>query len=87
VILENERFKAATSIAVPGHAKAETEAAQAKQELIFNLMMKCKEFDSAGFLALQIDERLPFPRKDANHSQVRRVVSESSKKKRRHKHI
>jgi hypothetical protein len=66
VIQENERFEAATSLAGLGRAKAEAKAAQAKQERIFNLMMKRNELDTAGFSAFVMDERLPFHRKDDN---------------------
>jgi hypothetical protein len=69
---ENERFKSAKSLAGPELAKIES--AQAKDDRIFNLMMRRKELQGAGFSASEIDERLPFPRTDDG---------EPSKKRRR----
>jgi hypothetical protein len=62
LIQENERLKSAKSLAGPELAKIET--AQAKDDRIFNLMMKRKELESVGFSASEIDEQLPLPGKD-----------------------
>jgi hypothetical protein len=45
--------------------------------MIFNLMMRRKELDTAGFSAIEIDEHLPFPQQDDNersNKRCRRVV-------------
>jgi hypothetical protein len=72
VIQENERLKSTKSDADPELAKIET--AQAKHEMIFELMMKRKKLEGAGFSASEIDEQLPLPRNDED---------EPSKKRRR----
>jgi ankyrin repeat protein len=64
VIQENKQLKSAKSLAGPKHAKIEAEAEQATHEMIFNLIMKRKQLQDAGFSAIEIDEQLPLPRKD-----------------------
>jgi hypothetical protein len=57
VIQENELLKSTESLVGPQRARMETEAVQAKHEMVFNLMMKRKELEAAGSSALEIDER------------------------------
>jgi hypothetical protein len=71
MIQEKERLQSAKSLDSPKRAKIEAEAArgkdeaaQAKHDRICNLMMKRKEFETAGFSAIEIDERMPFPQQD-----------------------
>jgi hypothetical protein len=61
----------------PEGAEAKEKAAQAKDDRIFNLMMKRKELDTAGFSAIEIDDRLPFPQQDddeRSNKKRRRIV-------------
>jgi hypothetical protein len=85
VIQENERFKSAKSLAGPELAKIET--AQAKHDMISNLMMTRKKLEGAGFSASEIDEQLPPPRKDENKPSKKKrlgvVLHKPSKKRRR----
>jgi hypothetical protein len=39
-------------------------ASQAKDDRIYNLMMKRKELEGAGFSAIEIDEHLPLSKQD-----------------------
>jgi hypothetical protein len=59
LIQESEWLKSAKSLAGPELAKIEAEAEQAKDDMIFKLMLKRKELDGAGFSAF--DEKLPLP--------------------------
>jgi ankyrin repeat protein len=80
VIEENKRKKSVESaLAGPKRAKIEAEAAQAKDEAaqakderIFNLMIKRKELEAAGFSAIEIDLQLPLPQQDDDEPNKKR---------------
>ncbi len=77
VIQEHKHLTSGKSLAGPKHVKVEAEAEQAKDDRMFNLMMKRKELETTGFSAIEIDEQLPLPRKDdcePNKKRRRRVV-------------
>ncbi len=50
----------------------ESEAAQAKDENVLNLMIKRKDLDVAGFSAFESDERLPIPQRNDNEPNKKR---------------